>query len=348
MKIDAHIGLALSLAFVTALFVPNQIRAQKLPAAATDASQASPKAVIEETTYDAGPVVRGEIITHDFIVRNEGTGLLEISQVRPACGCTVATWDKTIAPGSTGKISASLRTRNYRGHILKTIAVVTNDPVHQNFQLAIAADVQNILKTTPRENQRFGLLPKGTTGKKVFHIVSTDNQPFVIKSVTAEDPELQFKIVESKDNKSLDFIVFLPANHGIGPIPGRFTLYTTHPKVAVVSLGVSGTIVAPLTVYPKVVQFSGLNHAYLKDHPDDASLVKAVVIASTMDPNLVIEKIDSSLKNIQTSLTEITPGKRYSIQLHLIPPLKMGTINGSIVIKTNIKTITVPVHGTVF
>ena len=42
-----------------------------------------PKMVFEETDFDAGQVLQGEIIEHAFTVRNSGDQALEIHKVNP-------------------------------------------------------------------------------------------------------------------------------------------------------------------------------------------------------------------------------------------------------------------------
>ena len=73
-------------------------------ASAAPAAAAAPKAVVAEPVVDVGTVPKGDSINHDFVVKNEGAGPLEITQVQPSCGCTVASFDKTIASdrASTG------------------------------------------------------------------------------------------------------------------------------------------------------------------------------------------------------------------------------------------------------
>ena len=44
---------------------------------------AGPKLVLPETSFDWGSVLQGEVVEHAFTVRNEGTSLLQITQVQP-------------------------------------------------------------------------------------------------------------------------------------------------------------------------------------------------------------------------------------------------------------------------
>src|SRR5690349_8556368 len=82
-------------------------------AAATLLAAGKPKAVVVEPIKDAGTVSKGDKISHDFLIKNEGDADLEILNVQPACGCTVAEFDKTIAPGQTGKVHAVVDTSTF-------------------------------------------------------------------------------------------------------------------------------------------------------------------------------------------------------------------------------------------
>src|SRR5216684_573294 len=73
------------------------------PAAdAAGAQTADPRIVVDQTTYDFGKVESGQLVKHDFVFTNTGAALLEISDVRPGCGCTTAgAWDKKVEPGKS-------------------------------------------------------------------------------------------------------------------------------------------------------------------------------------------------------------------------------------------------------
>ena len=101
------------------------------PAAAVPA----PSLAVASPTVDAGKVRRGEKIEARFALRNA------IREARPACGCTVATFDREIAPGGEGEVRATVDTSRFTGAITKTVSVVTNDPSHPETTLTIKAVV---------------------------------------------------------------------------------------------------------------------------------------------------------------------------------------------------------------
>lgn len=322
----------------------NTVKVDEKPAA----EQVPPKAVVADKEFDAGTVNKGDEIKHDFIVENQGKGVLEITRVQPACGCTVTEFDKKIEPGKSGKITATVHTTNFNGPIHKTISVATNDPEMSNFQLAIKATVKAVLNVTPNQFQQVGLVFKGQSLKKDFTLTSEDGTPFEVTQIQSEDPALKYDLKMAPDKKSATFTVILPEDHPTGPITGRFTLSTTHPKAPSVTLAVFGTIREPLTVYPQELIYSGLNKSWVDEHPDDVSLNKAITVAYEMAPELKIESVSSDLPFLEITHEPITPNQRYTIKVHIKPPVKAGDFSGKITIVTNKKTVEIPVRGKIF
>ena len=117
--------------------------------AATMMAQGTPKAVPVEPIKNFELVAKGEPIAHAFEIRNEGDAVLEITDVRPACGCTVAKFDKTIEPGQIGKVHARMDTSDFAGPISKSIAVFTNDSENPKLQLVMKAKVKPYIGVTP-------------------------------------------------------------------------------------------------------------------------------------------------------------------------------------------------------
>ena len=60
---------------------------------------------VRETHKDAGVFEEGTVVPFQFEVANRGQADLEVTQVKPSCGCTVAKWDRVIKPGEHRTIS---------------------------------------------------------------------------------------------------------------------------------------------------------------------------------------------------------------------------------------------------
>src|SRR6185436_15700181 len=112
-------------------------------------SASQPKAVVTEPVKDLGVVAKGEKAAYEFTIRNEGNAPLQIQEVRAACGCTVADYDKVIGPGQAGKVRVSVDTATFNGPIAKGVTVYTNDPATPQMELTIRAQVEPFIKVKP-------------------------------------------------------------------------------------------------------------------------------------------------------------------------------------------------------
>jgi hypothetical protein len=97
-----------------------------------------------EPVFDAGEVVKGEVIRAKFEVENTGEYPLVIAEVKGSCSCTVASKpEDPIAPGESGTITAEVDTeRTSSGLITKSVRIVANTEPSVT-EVAIKAMVKN-------------------------------------------------------------------------------------------------------------------------------------------------------------------------------------------------------------
>ena len=81
-----------------------------------------------DSVFNAGTVVKGEIIHATFKVRNTGDYPLVFGEVRASCGCTVPNKpQKPIQPGETSQITAEVNTANLTSkQIIKSVTTMSN------------------------------------------------------------------------------------------------------------------------------------------------------------------------------------------------------------------------------
>jgi hypothetical protein len=89
----------------------------------------APKAVYENPTFNFGSLKEGQKIDYAFKLKNEGKSNLIIRNIKPSCGCTAISPEKTmIAPGESTEIKMVFDSKGTMGRQYKTITVITNAP----------------------------------------------------------------------------------------------------------------------------------------------------------------------------------------------------------------------------
>ncbi len=119
------------------------------PAPAT-APAGGPKIQFESTVHDFGKVSAGAPVRCEFIFTNTGNQTLEVTDVRPQCGCTHAgEWTRRVEPGQTGKVPLQLNTAGFSGQIVKIIPVTCNDPSQPTVSLQLKCTIWKAVDVTP-------------------------------------------------------------------------------------------------------------------------------------------------------------------------------------------------------
>ena len=102
------------------------------------------KAVItcEKSVHNFGEIREADgKVSHTFVVKNEGTTPLVISQVSASCGCTTPEWTKEpIQAGKEGEVKVTFDPKNRPGNFMKTIRLYGNG-MKNGFLLTIRGKV---------------------------------------------------------------------------------------------------------------------------------------------------------------------------------------------------------------
>jgi uncharacterized cupredoxin-like copper-binding protein len=101
-----------------------------------------PKVGIQQLQHDFGNINQGDVVTHTFVISNNGGDILKILDVKASCGCTAAKPEMNeLKPGESTNIVVSFNSKGRKGPQTKTITVTTNDPEKQNVLLTIKGNV---------------------------------------------------------------------------------------------------------------------------------------------------------------------------------------------------------------
>lgn len=319
--------------------------------AATLLAAGKPKAVAVEPIKDAGNVPKGDKIVHDFVIRNDGDAPLEITQVHPACGCTVVEFDKSIAPGQTGKIHAVLDTSTFNGAIAKGITVFTNDTEAPQIELTVRAKVEPFIAVKPGYARYITVQGERKEGTITQTLWATDGAPLDVVKVESPYPFLKTSFREAKPEERLPeggqgkqwrVEMQLSNDARVGALAEYVTVHTNHPKQKIVQIPVSGFVRPVIAVTPPVVDFGRIE---LKE-----PLKRSLNVRNFATEKIAITAIEGAPKGIEAKLEPLEDGREYQLRLTLSPELAKGPLNGKLSLRTDspkIPVIEVELKGTI-
>lgn len=349
---------AVTLTFALTLTAPFAVAQSKdAKDAKADAKSAAPRLTLVDPVKDFGTVAKGEHLAWDFEVKNTGTTELEIISARPTCGCTVANFDKKIAPGKTGKVTANVDTTNFAGPIAKSVMLETNDPNSPNAQVTIHAIVKPYVEMHPAGFVRYNLL-QGETDKQTVTLYSEEAEPFEI--VKVESPQPWIKVEQRKaagddlvqnvgragqNQYKLDVTVGGP-DAKIGPLAEKIHILTNSKHQPDYWLSVSGVVRPTFRVEPTGINFGEVA-------PNDSAATRVVTLRSNnmkTPETFVVTKAESSVAGVTADVKPTANKGEYEVTLQVAKDAKPGAVSGDVKIYTSDKVnpvVTLPVTGTV-
>ncbi|MFH1414030.1 MAG: DUF1573 domain-containing protein [Candidatus Omnitrophota bacterium] len=92
--------------------------------------------------WDFGEIEKGEIVEHNFTIRNDSEETLKIEKVHTSCGCTASEVESnTLLPQESTQIKVKFDSKSYMGEIKQYAYVHTDDPEDSVIKLTIKAEV---------------------------------------------------------------------------------------------------------------------------------------------------------------------------------------------------------------
>ncbi|MES1245011.1 MAG: DUF1573 domain-containing protein [Acidobacteriota bacterium] len=296
----------------------------------------TPKAVATEPIKDIGVVAKGEKAAYDFAIRNEGDAPLQVQEVRAACGCTVADYDKVIAPGQTGKIRVSVDTTTFNGAIAKGVTVFLNDPATPQMELTIRAQVEPFIKAKPGYARFITVQGESKEGTIVQTLWTPDKSPMKIVKVESPYPYLKVEFHEAKAEEKLKEIedqqqwkveMHLMNEAPVGPLTETVKVYTDSPKQKLVQIPISGFVRPIVAVTPPIANFGPVT---IKE-----PLRKSINVKSFATEPIKLTGVQSSVEGIDARIEPVEDGREYQVWVTVKPEIVKGKFDGKLFLTTD-------------
>jgi hypothetical protein len=325
-------------------------KAPAKPAAESKKAAAAPRIEVIPETRDAGIVPKGQVIETTFVVKNAGSADLVISDARPGCGCTVASFDKVIKPGGEGKVQTSVDTKSFSGPISKSVLLVSNDPERAQINLFIKATVKPFVDVLPQPYVRMSVVKGDSDARDVIIIseeksfkptITESSQPYVKAEITPAGEKDKLPGRPGEQYK-LHITVTPEAPEGLLNAPIRVsTGVSQQPSV---EIPVSGIVRARVSVTPVMVNFG--NFTAGKD-----PITRNIVVTNNKPASpMKVTKAEVSVPGFVTDVVATQEGISYTVVVKASDKVKKGALEGTVKLYTTDKekaVIELPLRGEV-
>jgi len=193
--------------------------------------------------YEFPPVLQGDIVNHDFIIKNDSGEALEITEAAGCCGLVVESYTRSIEPGMTGKISVLILTDSRGGQeISGTIQAKTSDKNRPQIAIDVSIFVQEFASLSP-----YRIWLKGSPDQEIVEkcrVVPNDAYPFHITGIKVRKGvwfEYDLQEIETEGRPGYEITV-RNTRKKIGSYQDVLFVQTDHPRRPEFKIRIEGRI----------------------------------------------------------------------------------------------------------
>ncbi len=290
-----------------------------------------PKIDAGEGVHDFGTIWMGPVLQHSFMIKNAGEATLEIKNVKPSCGCTIAgKYPKTLPPGDTGEFPFSVASTKLRGRFEKAITVTTNDPATPQLRLRLRGEVKRYVDMVPAA-VHFGKLFGADTQERVIKITNNTEDPLRLKVSQPLDGTFKSELVEKVPGQVFELIVTATPPFDPGAFRKQLTLSTNVEEQPNLPVPVRGSVPQRIDINPAVLNVGRLDAT----NKLSRKVARVVRVANYGATPVKILGAASSQPEITAKVTEQTEGKSYSVEVVIPKGLQLPTSGRGPVITLN-------------
>ena len=314
--------------------------------ASAQAQVPTPKAIVEDVSWDFGRVESGTALEHKFTLRNSGSAPLRIENVRLSGKELKARVPQAIAPGETAELTAQIDTRSVAGPWKWGIMLQTNDETRPVLAYNIEAYVYAPLEVDPLE-LFFSLYDDETASKDV---VVTNHQAAALAITGVEKKGSHFMASLSTEEAGRKYRLRVTVPQSVEP--GRYLeavrLQTDDPKHSAMQVGVNVFVKRDVYVAPDSVSFGQVT-AQQARNPNVSGLLAQTLLVKKRAGDFAITGIETNIPFL--TIPETPAGRAGTFRLDIglsAEGLKPGEFHGDIQIKTDapgFEKLIVPVTG---
>ena len=212
---------------------------------------AGPKIEFGESVFNFGKIMSWEIVRHDFVFTNTGTITLDITDVRPGCGCTTAgEWSRRVEPGQSGRIPLQFNSSGFGGEVTKSATVACNDPGQTNIILQIIGTVWKPIEITP-SMVVFNLSSDVQTNETIVaRIVNNLEEPLTLSDLQSTNRSFRAKLKTIRPGKEFELQITAVPPFNSPSTMATLSLKTSAPQMPLLSVSAYAMVQQAVTVGP--------------------------------------------------------------------------------------------------
>jgi len=308
------------------------------------------RAIVPVSAFQFGKVVQGTVVEHEFILRNDGTALLELSRTSMTSPILATRLPRNVEPGSQATLQFKLDTSSLEGPFDGQILLFLNGQDNPEVRLAFEGQVVRGIEASPMPAVYLAML-LGQPMEGSVDLINHETAPFEVLGIAGAGARLKTRVQTLQAGRRYRLLVSVKGEAPLGKRSDTLMVRTSSPTTPLVKITVTTYVHDTVYTFPDSVDLGDLPLSAIQGDP--GLLQRSAQTLMVYQEGGTQFKVSLST-NVPGLILQSEPGPagdRWQITIAVDPErIKPGPIRGSIVIQTNDPKhakLRVPVSGSI-
>jgi hypothetical protein len=266
----------------------------------------APAAKIEFATpiHDFGKIKSGDAVKYTYYFTNTGNEVLEITGVRPSCGCTTAgDFSKKVEPGQSGTIPIQFNSGNFSGNVFKSITVTSSAKNQPTTVLQLKGTIWKSIELSPAYSV-LTIPPDAPSGSTKVNITNNLEEPLILLEPQSSNPAFSAELKTNQLGKGFELTIIAKRPLNTGTLNGQITMKTTSTNTPVLTVPFWANVQAAVMIFPAQIT--------LPPAPLTNKVTPSITIQNNSTNHLSITEPEVNVPGVQVDFKELQPGKVFT------------------------------------
>jgi hypothetical protein len=319
-----------------------------LVAAATSAGIARAPQVVVADDFDFGRVLRGSVVEHQFVVKNERAVPLAIDEVRLTPPLALVSAPASVASGAEGVVRVRLDTSKLTGLFEGRIIISLAGADEPNINLTITGTVYQTVEAVPL-GAFFVVTERGQAQEQSIELVSHEPEPLEIKSVDYSQDRFETRLETIEPGKRYRLTLRLNGTGASGRRTDPIVVTTSSRTTPVIKIAANTFVRERVYTFPDSVDLGTFPLSAVDADPILLEKLAQTLMVYRKGTGGFDVKVTTDVEGLDIRAERGPLGDRWQMTITLKRgSLRPGRIAGSIFIETNdpeFPKLRVPISG---
>ena len=302
---------------------------------AAEQSGTKPIVIVASPEIKFQSVMRGDLITEGFAIRNVGDSLLKFEGIEMSHPGMKIRVKQAVKPGESVEAVIEWDTQGIAGDMEGVAVILTNDPLQPRVNLTLKGRIIPPIQVLPRPVFYLSQF-QGEQSTTEFTIQNNQERTLSIKRLELLGDHFEASVETQDVGKKWSLIVTIPASTPSGRFREALKIHTDDDQNPSIYVQVNVLVKPDIFIDPDAVDFGRISRARIKSNPQVLEFLAQTIVINRRKGAMSINAKKSDIPFIRVEQEPEGRSTAFALDVKLDPALlQHGPFEGQVIISTD-------------